>query len=324
MLSVAWLSCTAAVARPVAGVAGVAGVIPLPAASSLMRKVHPPRCNLKMQYGGGGGGSFDQQGYSYGAQQEEYAAQQNYGTQPNFGAEVVWTLHGSPGVKGFFDVAGFTSVQAMSLGVLPTPMEVELALNINQQVKSMAADVSAMGGSAASVYEQDYRYLPYTLRNGQMQVLSRWNMVNEKLTVSRVQCKVRVSSDGTATLRSCGKGPTLWRAWGGPWNVLHKDERHILSDGDQVSLDWQDPEAAVFTCQVQAAMQQGGYEQQGYAQQGNGQSGYTQQGFPNQRLPAGWTAGVDPSSGGTYYYNEQTGQSQWEPPTEPPMQQGGY
>ena len=103
MLSVAWLSCTAAVARPVAGVAGVAGVIPLPAASSLMRKVHPPRCNLKMQYGGGGGGSFDQQGYSYGAQQEEYAAQQNYGTQPNFGAEVVWTLHGSPGVKGFLN-----------------------------------------------------------------------------------------------------------------------------------------------------------------------------------------------------------------------------
>ena len=31
-------------------------------------------------------------------------------------------------------------------------------------------------------------------------------------------------------------------------------------------------------------------------------------------LPYGWISGVDQQSGQTYYYNEQTGQSQWEPP----------
>ena len=43
-----------------------------------------------------------------------------------------------------------------------------------------------------------------------------------------------------------------------------------------------------------------------------------QQGYGN--LPAGWISGIDQTSGQTYYYNEQTGQSQWEPPTD---MQGG-
>ena len=33
-------------------------------------------------------------------------------------------------------------------------------------------------------------------------------------------------------------------------------------------------------------------------------------------LPAGWIAGTDQESGHTYYYNEQTGESQWEPPQQ--------
>jgi len=53
--------------------------------------------------------------------------------------------------------------------------------------------------------------------------------------------------------------------------------------------------------------------QQGYGQPG----GYAQ---APSALPAGWISGVDPSSGQTYYYNEQTGQSQW----DAPQQQGGY
>lgn len=32
------------------------------------------------------------------------------------------------------------------------------------------------------------------------------------------------------------------------------------------------------------------------------------------QLSVGWATGVDEASGQTYYYNEQTGQSQWEPP----------
>ena len=39
-----------------------------------------------------------------------------------------------------------------------------------------------------------------------------------------------------------------------------------------------------------------------------------------QGLPAGWRSGFDQKSGTTYYVNEQTGESQW----EPPPQQGGY
>ena len=90
-----------------------------------------------------------------------------------------------------------------------------------------------------------------------------------------------------AALLSCGKGPTLWREPGGPWNGLYKDEWHILADGDQVSLDWSDPEAAVFTVQQEQqagyAPQQGGYEQQGYPQQGGyEQQGYDQQGYDQQ------------------------------------------
>ena len=44
--------------------------------------------------------------------------------------------------------------------------------------------------------------LPYTLRSGDERVMSRWNMARQKLTVSRVQCVVRVLADGTATLES--------------------------------------------------------------------------------------------------------------------------
>ena len=39
-----------------------------------------------------------------------------------------------------------------------------------------------------------------------------------------------------------------------------------------------------------------------------------------QGLPVGWRAAFDGASGATYYVNEQTGESQW----EPPPQQGGY
>ena len=83
-------------------------------------------------------------------------------------------------------------------------------------------------------------------------MLSRWNMQRPKLTVSREQCKVIVASDGTAALVSCGKGPTLWRPAKGPtpWYAVSRSETCTLADGDQISLDCNDPEAAVFTCEV--------------------------------------------------------------------------
>lgn len=97
-----------------------------------------------------------------------------------------------------------------------------------------------------------YWALPYTVRNGEDQVLSRWNMMSEALTVSRVQCMVRVLADGTPTLVGCGKAPSLFRAFGGPWSPLYKGESVLLSDGLQVSLDCNDPEGAVLPASTRA------------------------------------------------------------------------
>lgn len=121
-------------------------------------------------------------------------------------------------------------------------------------------------------WEDDYE-LPYNLRNGEEQMLGRRNMIYSKLTVSRVQAVVQVASDGTATLESRGKGPTLWRERGDPlWWALQRGERAPLADGDEMSLDVNDPEAAVFTCWRERAVQpQDGYLSQwenSYPQQG--------------------------------------------------------
>ena len=139
------------------------------------------------------------------------------------------------------------------------------------------------------------------------QVLSRFHMFEQKLTVSRRQAVVQVLADGTAALTSCGRGPTLWRARGGAWVALQLGDSLLLTDGDQVSVDCNDPEGAVFTCQEQSAAQQGGgYSQQngGYEQQGGG--GYSQ-------LPYPWEQLVD-VRGAAYYYQPQTGQSSWNAP----------
>ena len=80
-----------------------------------------------------------------------------------------------------------------------------------------------------------YGVLPYMLRNGDEWVLSRWNMLQPVNTVSRVQCIVQILADGTPSLISSGKGPTGVRRAGGPWSPLYKGQRHVLSNGDQVS-----------------------------------------------------------------------------------------
>ena len=90
-------------------------------------------------------------------------------------------------------------------------------------------------------------YSEYAVRSCEEQVLGRFDMIEQSVYVSRQQCVVRVAADGTATLLSIGKPPTLFRAHAAaPWYVRRQSE-HVLSDGEQISLDVRYPESAVFT-----------------------------------------------------------------------------
>jgi len=255
------------------------------------------RSSVKLQYGGGYDANSQQGGYP---QQGDYRQQSQQGFtvgstpsgpiqggQQGNGGQVLWRLDRHYGVAGFSGVAGFT---AEKKNYMYTPEDDDF-------FRPCA--------------------LPYTLCSGDERPLSRWNMIEQKLTVSRIQALVKCSNAG-AVLSSEGRGVTLWRMPGGEWNVLYKGESRYLNDGDQVSLDCNDPEGAVFSC-----LREGGYARQDpYAQQQQGGYGQQQGGYPQQgqqqqgqgQLPYGWEQLTDPSSGQVYYSNAQTGQTQWEPP----------
>lgn len=159
----------------------------------------------------------------------------------------------------------------------------------------------------------------YTVRPGDEQILGRWDLVDQDPYVSRVQCVVRLAPDGTASVVSLGKPQTYILKGPRRSVILQKDETHILKDGDQIALRKNHKTGSfgglytVYALQDDYAQQQSAMQQGDYAQQG-----YLDQGFPqqDQHLPAGWTVGFDQASGATYYYNEQTCQSQWEPPQQ--------
>ena len=142
----------------------------------------------------------------------------------------------------------------------------------------------------------------YTVGPGEEQVLGCSDMVAEQtmreLTgqtqlVSQAQCLVQVAADGTASVVSLGERPTGLRAHGrAPWYALRKEAAHVLVDGEEIALD--DGRTAVFTCQAERAGTGAGYSQQDAGR--------------------GWVTAVDEASGATYYINELTGQTQWEPP----------
>ena len=99
-------------------------------------------------------------------------------------------------------------------------------------------------------------------------------MIEQSLYVSRAQCVVQVADDGTATLVSMGKSPTVLRGRVGdsrypsPWYGLRKEEPHVLVSGEEIGLQFTSPEAAFFTitCEEDSA-DTGVYEQQ-YSEDG--------------------------------------------------------
>ena len=123
---------------------------------------------------------------------------------------------------------------------------------LEQPVLALDGAVGVTGFAYSMQAHDRYLHLPYVLRLGEEQVLSRWNMVRQKLTVSREQCKVAVAADGAALLLSTGRGPTMWRSraaseWPcGPWNALYSGQVRVIEDGDQLSLDCNDPDDAVL------------------------------------------------------------------------------
>ena len=48
----------------------------------------------------------------------------------------------------------------------------------------------------------------------------------------------------------------MWREPGGPWCTVQNGESLALADGDQLGLDVNDPDGAVFSCQLEAAYSQ--------------------------------------------------------------------
>ena len=228
--------------------------------------VHPPPASallrttpVRMQYGGqqgygqpmGGGQQMGGQqmggyGQQMGGQQMGVQQMGGYGQQ---GGQALWRIYPVQGVTGHNKFSGAVSA-------------------VNQD-------------RFRSVCEK-YGTLPYTVIGNDERILCRWNMMMDPGTsVSRSQCKVSVYPDGTAVLTSNGScSPTLVRSCTatecGMWSPLYQGQTYVLNSGDQIALDANNPEGAVFSCQNEGAMQQGGYGQQqgGYPQQGGYGGGY--------------------------------------------------
>ena len=62
--------------------------------------------------------------------------------------------------------------------------------------------------------------------------------------------------DSAFAERITGQGdqPTLLRKQNGQWSPIPQGQTVILSHGDQISLDYSDPEGAVFECQAEMQM----------------------------------------------------------------------
>ena len=116
-------------------------------------------------------------------------------------------------------------------------------------------------------------YNDYYLRNGDHVMVGRYDMIEQSPYVSRQQCLVRVDADGTATITSMGKPPTGVLGADGYWYPLYGGQTYNLENGQQISLDIQNPNNACFTVYLQQEQQQPYF----HDQQQQGGYGYPQQ-----------------------------------------------
>jgi hypothetical protein len=85
----------------------------------------------------------------------------------------------------------------------------------------------------------------YTVRNGEQQVLGRTDKTMPQ------QCIITIGNDGTGTVTSVGMGSTGVREnTSTPWEWLSKNQSKVIADGTMISLDVNNPEGLIFTCQV--------------------------------------------------------------------------
>ena len=90
----------------------------------------------------------------------------------------------------------------------------------------------------------------YTVHNGKQLVLGRSDGPMP-ITVSRKQCIIAIGNDGTGTVTSVGMGSTGVRENASTlWLWLRANQSKVIADGTMVSLDSNNPEGHVFTCQV--------------------------------------------------------------------------
>ena len=133
----------------------------------------------------------------------------------------------------------------------------------------------------------------YWVEKGFSQHLGRYDMglndgVRPEIAVD--QCVVQVAPDGSCVYAYAqGIQPTGWRTSPmEPWTWMQPGESVALGFGHKISLDCNDPESAVFKLE----------------RSGTGAA-----------LPMGWFTEIDAATGRQYYFNQQTGVTQWESPT---------
>ena len=64
----------------------------------------------------------------------------------------------------------------------------------------------------------------------------RYDMIQQSPYVSREQCVVRVAPDGTASILSIGKPPTVVCSPDGECYGLQRGRTHVLTDGERIAL----------------------------------------------------------------------------------------